>query len=57
VDLTTLPFAELERLAKAFEMPLAPSVSYWVNYQIRSARVTPIKRVLERVTDYRQIKG
>lgn len=57
VSLATLPFPELERLAQAFRMPLAPSASYWVSYQIRSARVTPIKRVLERVTDYRQIKG
>lgn len=57
VDLAPVPFAELERIATAFRMPVAPSASYWVSYQIRSAISTPIKRVLERVVDYRQIKG
>ena len=57
VELAPVPFAELERIAQAFRMPVAPSASYWVSYQIRSAISTPIKRVLERVVDYKQIKG
>lgn len=53
----SLELAEHKLLADAYGMPLAPSMTYWVEYRLRSGKVTPIKRVLERVTDFRKIDG
>ena len=39
------------------KMPLAPSVGYAVDFRIRSGKVSPIKRVKERIIDYRKIEG
>jgi hypothetical protein len=57
IDLESVELAEHKTLADAYGMPLAPSVCYWVEYRLKSGVVTPIKRVLERVTDFRKIEG
>jgi hypothetical protein len=38
-------------------MPLAPSVAYWTNFVIQSATTQTIKRVRERVMDFKKIDG
>jgi hypothetical protein len=57
VELQAPSFEEHKALAEALGMPLAPSVCYWVDFVIQSARVTPIKRVKERVIDFKKIDG
>ncbi|MGE0711484.1 MAG: Pvc16 family protein [Planctomycetota bacterium] len=57
VDLDTLTAEEHRALASALGMPFAPSVGYWVDFRLRSGKVTPIKRVRERVMDFRKIEG
>lgn len=52
-----LGLEEHQLLASAFQMPLAPSVSYELDLRLRSQRVSPIKRVRERVVDFRNIEG
>src|SRR5690606_6503016 len=34
-----------------------PSVGYWVDFVVQSARTTPSKRVKERVIDFKKIDG
>ncbi len=57
LELQALPFDEHKALAESLGMPLAPSICYWVDFAIQSARTTPIKRVRERVIDFRKIDG
>ena len=57
LSLESVPLAEHKMLADAYGMPLAPSMSYLAEYRLKSGKVTPIKRVLERVTDFRKIDG
>lgn len=57
VELEALGFEEHKKVAEALAIPLAPSIAYWVDFVIQSARVTPIKRVKERVMDFKKIDG
>lgn len=57
VDMGTLALDEHRQMADGFGMPLAPSVAYFVDIRIQSGKSTPIKRVRERVIDYRKIEG
>lgn len=57
IELDAPSFDEHKALAEALGMPLAPSVCYWVDFVIQSARTTPIKRVKERVIDFKKIDG
>ena len=52
-----ISLSEHKMLADSYGMPLAPSFTYWVDYRVQSGITTPIKRVLERVTDFRKIEG
>lgn len=57
LELRALPFEEHKARAEAFQMPIAPSVELTVDFVIRSARLQTIKRVKERVMDFRKIDG
>lgn len=57
IEMETLAFEEHKKVADALGMPLAPSVAYWVDFVVRSAKTVPIKRVKERVIDFRKIDG
>jgi Pvc16 N-terminal domain len=58
ISLQTISLEEHHLLGQAHGMPIqAPSVSYWVEFAIQSAKTTIIKRVKERVTDFRNIEG
>lgn len=57
IDLRTMDFEEHRRMCEALQIPLAPSVAYAVGFRLRSGKVTPIRRVKERVIDYRKIDG
>jgi hypothetical protein len=52
-----LSFDEHKKIADGFGMPLAPSCAYWVDYVVQSARTSAIKRVKERVIDFKKIDG
>ncbi|MBL4845462.1 MAG: DUF4255 domain-containing protein [Planctomycetes bacterium] len=56
-SLDTLTVSEHRELATALGVPFGPSVGYFVDFNLRSAVSTPIKRVRERVTDFRKIEG
>jgi hypothetical protein len=53
----SIELSEHKALADSYGMPIAPSFTYWVDYRVQSGITTPIKRVLERVTDFRKIEG
>lgn len=55
IDLEPLTLEKHHALAQMFSMPLAPSMGYWVDFRVRSGKVSPIKRVKERIIDYRKI--
>ncbi len=58
ISMQTLSLEEHHLLCQAHAMPVqAPSVSYWVEFAIQSAKTTVIKRVKERVIDFRNIEG
>jgi hypothetical protein len=57
IEMEALSFDEHKRIAEGFGMPLAPSVAYWVDCVVQSARTSPIKRVKERVIDFKKIDG
>lgn len=57
IELEPLSLERHRALTELLAMPLAPSAGYWVDLRIRSAKVTPIKRVKERIIDYRKIEG
>jgi len=57
VDMATLSVEEHRQIAGGFGMPIAPSVLYSVDIRLQSGKSTPIKRVRERVIDYRKIEG
>lgn len=57
LELQALSLDDHRGLAESLGMPLAPSICYWVDFAIQSARTTPIKRVRERVIDFRKIDG
>jgi hypothetical protein len=57
VNSRLLGLEEHSILANANQMPMAPSISYEVDLRLRSQKVTAIKRVRERVIDFRNIEG
>ena len=57
VSLDTLSVSEHRDLASMLGVPFGPSVGYWVDFNLRSGQTTPIKRVRERVMDFRKIEG
>lgn len=57
IEMEALAFDEHRKVAEAHGMPLAPSVGYWVDFVVQSTKITPIKRVKERVIDFRKIDG
>ena len=57
VCLDTITLEEHRDLAQGFGMPFAPSVAYCVDFRLQSGKVTPIKRVKERVMDFKKIEG
>lgn len=57
IDIKPLSLEEHRTLCDAYGMPLAPSMRYLVDFRLQSGKVTPIKRVKERVIDYRKIEG
>jgi len=57
VSLRMIGLEEHRVLTDLFRMPLAPSVGYAVDFAIQSERTAPIKRVRERVLDFRVIDG
>jgi len=57
VDLAPVALDEHRELTQALGIPMAPSMSYWVDFRLQSGKVTPIKRVKERVIDFRKIDG
>ncbi|MCO5167047.1 MAG: DUF4255 domain-containing protein [Planctomycetes bacterium] len=57
IEMEALGFDEHKKVAEALGIPLAPSVAYWVDFVIQSGRTTPIKRVRERVMDFKKIDG
>lgn len=56
-SLDTLSVSEHRELASAVGAPFGPSVGYWVDFNLRSGVSTPVKRVRERVMDFRKIEG
>jgi hypothetical protein len=52
-----LGLEEHSLLATANQMPIAPAISYEIDLRLRSQKVTTIKRVRERVVDFRNING
>jgi hypothetical protein len=57
LELEALPFERHKELCGLLGMPLAPSVAYWTNFVIQSATTQTIKRVRERVMDFKKIDG
>ncbi len=57
VNSRMLGLEEHALLATANQMPIAPAISYLVELRLRSQKVTAIKRVRERVVDFRNING
>lgn len=57
LELTNVGLEEHKLLSEAYGMPVAPSVIYSVDFKLQSAQLTPIKRVRERVIDFRKIDG
>lgn len=57
IEMEALTLDEHKKVAEALGMPVAPSVGYWVDFVVQSTKVTPIKRVKERVIDFRKIDG
>jgi hypothetical protein len=57
IDLDTLSTEEHRLLSSTLGVPFAPSVGYYVEFRLRSGQVTVIKRVRERVMDFRKIEG
>lgn len=56
-SLDTLTVSEHRELATAVGAPFGPSVGYWIDFNLRSGVTTQIKRVRERVMDFRKIEG
>lgn len=56
-ELSSIGLEEHKLLCEAYEMPMRPSVVYGVDFRLQSAQLTPIKRVRERVIDFRKIDG
>jgi hypothetical protein len=57
MEMEALSLEEHKKVADALGMPVAPSMAYWVDFVVQSARTTPIKRVRERVIDFKKIDG
>jgi len=57
LEMEALSFDEHKKVAEAVGMPVAPSIAYWVDFVVQSAMTTPIKRVRERVIDFKKIDG
>jgi hypothetical protein len=57
LEMHILSLDEHKKIAEAFGMPMAPSMAYWVDVTVQSALATPIKRVKERVIDFKKIDG
>lgn len=57
VSLDTLTVSEHRDLAGMLGVPFGPSVGYWVDFNLRSGHAQQIKRVRERVMDFRKIEG
>lgn len=57
IEMEALSFEEHKKVADAVGMPVAPSMGYWVDFVVQSAKTTPIKRVKERVIDFKKIDG
>jgi len=57
IEMESLSFDEHKTIADGKGMPVAPSACYWVDYVIQSARTSVIKRVKERVIDFKKIDG
>lgn len=57
IEMNILTFEKHKEIAAAYGMPMAPSMSYWVDISVQSAIATPIRRVKERVIDFKKIDG
>lgn len=57
VDLEPLGFEEQRAALAAFGMPMAPTARYSVDVRLQSGKTTPIKRVKERIMDFRKIES
>jgi hypothetical protein len=57
IELENLSFNDHKDLCGLLGMPLAPSAAYWVDFVVQSATTTTIKRVRERVMDFKKIDG
>lgn len=57
IEMEQLSFDEHKKIADGLGMPVAPSACYWVDYVVQSARTSVIKRVKERVIDFKKIDG
>lgn len=57
LEMETMALDEHKKVADALGMPVAPSIAYWVDFVVQSAKTTTIKRVKERVIDFKKIDG